>query len=286
MRTLKTSPAWSAKSTLSGTTIAARPPGFRIVRTCWTKLSCLLLVSTDEVVAVGRLVRALGAERRVGQDDVVALAARDFVDRVAERDVRLDLVEVQVHQRQPARPRRRAPGRSRSSSGSAWRCRGRARRRVCVLEPLVGGDEEAAGAAGRVADREVLADARVGLHAADHALDERPRREVLAGALLALAGGLLKQPLEGRGLDVDVERGPLGLVDEADELVQVDRVGEAALGAAEDVAEDARLLAERAQRLDVGVEQLGAALLAQVRPVVSSAAARCPRSSAILRNSR
>ena len=30
-----------------------------------------------------------------------------------------------------------------------------------VLEPLVGGDEEAAGAAGRVADREVLA-ARAG----------------------------------------------------------------------------------------------------------------------------
>ena len=30
----------------------------------------------DEVVAVGRLVGALGAERRVGEDDVVALAAR------------------------------------------------------------------------------------------------------------------------------------------------------------------------------------------------------------------
>ncbi len=57
--------------------------------------------------------------------------------------------------------------------------------------------------------------ARVGLHAADDRLDEDARREVLAGALLALAGGLLQQPLVGGGLDVDVERGPLGLVDQA-----------------------------------------------------------------------
>ena len=56
-----------------------------------------------------------------------------------------------------------------------------------------------------------------GLHAADDRLDEQARREVLAGALLALAGRLLQQPLEGGGLDVDVERGPLGLVDQADE---------------------------------------------------------------------
>ena len=84
---------------------------------------------------------------------------------------------------------------------------------VCAFEPLVGGDEEAAGAAGRVADGEVLADSRVGLDAADHALDQRARREVLAGALLALGRGLLQQPFEGGGLDVDVEAGPLGLVD-------------------------------------------------------------------------
>ncbi len=122
-----------------------------------------------------------------------------------------------------------------------WRCRGQAPAGL-VLEPLVGRDEEAAGAAGRVIDREVLAGSRVGLHAADHDLDEEPGREVLASALLALGCRLLQQALEGRSLDVDVERGPLGLVDETDELVQVDRVGEAALSAAKDVAEDAGLL--------------------------------------------
>ena len=79
----------------------------------------------------------------------------------------------------------------------------------------------------------------------------RRGREVLPGALLAFAGRLLQQALEGGGLDVDVERGPLGLVDEADELVEVDRVAEAALGAGVDVAEDAGLLPS--VRSDLGV---------------------------------
>ena len=85
---------------------------------------------------------------------------------------------------------------------------------------------------------------RVGLHAAHDGLDQDARREVLPGALLALGGGLLQQSLEGCGLDVDVEGSPLGLVDELDELLQVDRLGEPALGPGEDVAQDAVLCAE------------------------------------------
>ncbi len=100
---------------------------------------------------------------------------------------------------------------------------------------------------GRVADREVAAHSGVGLHAADDGLDEDARSEVLARALLAFAGGLLQQALEGRALTSTSMRGPLGLVDEADELLEVDRVVEAGLGAGEDVAEDARLLAEHAE---------------------------------------
>ena len=87
-----------------------------------------------------------------------------------------------------------------------------------------------------------LTAARVGLHAAHHGLDQDAGREVLARALLALAGRLLQQALERGGLDVDVERSPLGLVDRADELAQVDRVREAVLSAGEDVAQDAVLL--------------------------------------------
>src|SRR5438128_4857408 len=41
---LTVSPAPPSKRTLSGTTMAARPCCFRMVKTCWRKLSCLLLV--------------------------------------------------------------------------------------------------------------------------------------------------------------------------------------------------------------------------------------------------
>ena len=64
----------------------------------------LLVAGRDgEVVAVGGLVRALGAERRVGQDHIEPVGRRGFVDRVAQNDVRLDPVKEEVHQGQPAR---------------------------------------------------------------------------------------------------------------------------------------------------------------------------------------
>ena len=74
--------------------------------------------------------------------------------------------------------------------------------------------------------------ARVGLHDADDGLDQHPGREVLARALLALAGRLFQQALEGRALHVHVHGGPLFLVDHGDEALEVDRVVEAGHGLA------------------------------------------------------
>ncbi len=102
---LNTSPAWSAKRQLSGRMMAARPPGFRIVRTCWTKLSCLFEVADREVVPRRRLVRPLGPEGRIRQDDVEAVGGRRLVDGVAQLDRRLQPVEVEVHEGEAARPR-------------------------------------------------------------------------------------------------------------------------------------------------------------------------------------
>ncbi len=48
IRISKTSPAWPSNRQLSGNTIAARPPGFSVLTTCCTKLSCLLLVSINQ----------------------------------------------------------------------------------------------------------------------------------------------------------------------------------------------------------------------------------------------
>ena len=51
-------------------------------------------------------------------------------------------------------------------------------------------------------------------------LDQDARREVLTSALLAFARGLFQQALEGRCLDVDVERRPFRLVDQTNELLR------------------------------------------------------------------
>ena len=68
------------------------------------KLSCLLLVETTKSSRSGAWLAPLvpngGFVRMTSKRSDV----RDLVDRVAEADVRLDLVEVEVHEREPARP--------------------------------------------------------------------------------------------------------------------------------------------------------------------------------------
>jgi hypothetical protein len=59
---------------------------------------------------------------------------------------------------------------------------------VRIGDVVVGGEQEAAGAAGGVAD----ALAGGGAHDLDHGLDERARGEVLAGAALGVLGVLLQ----------------------------------------------------------------------------------------------
>jgi hypothetical protein len=87
---------------------------------------------------------------------------------------------------------------------ASWRSAATGRGRGGVLaDVVVGRQQEAAGAAGRVADGL----ARPGLHHVDHGLDERPRGEVLARARLDVLGVLLQQPFVDVGLDVDVEAG-------------------------------------------------------------------------------
>ena len=68
---------------------------------------------------------------------------------------------------------------SQPCSASWRRCCFWSRSSVCDgRDVVVGGQEEAAGAAGRVADGLP----GLGLHDVDHGLDQRARREVLAGA--------------------------------------------------------------------------------------------------------
>src|SRR5262249_56324895 len=55
-----------------------------------------------EVGPLRGLVGALGAEGRIGQDHVVALRPRLFVNGVARADLRLQAVEEEVHEREAA----------------------------------------------------------------------------------------------------------------------------------------------------------------------------------------
>jgi hypothetical protein len=179
---------------------------------------------------------------------------RGFVDGIAEADLGFDAVEEEVHEGEAAGAfdelfAEVGLGLEALRYGSveaALRFGG---------EPFVGGHEEAAGADGGVADLEVGALSWVGAEAFDDGLDQDAGGEVLAGALLAFGCGFLEEALVGGGLDVDAEGDPLGFVDQGDELLEVDRVVEAGLGAGVDVAQDAGGLAELAERVDVVVRR-------------------------------
>src|SRR5439155_5322938 len=67
------------------------------------KIELLVACRDREVVAVGRLVRAFGAERWVRQYDIEALAVRHFVDRITDLNVGFEVMQVEVHKREAPR---------------------------------------------------------------------------------------------------------------------------------------------------------------------------------------
>ena len=124
---------------------------------------------------------------------------------------------------------------------------------VVVRDVVVCGKEKAAGAAGRVANRL----AGLGGNAVHHRLDQRTRREVLAGAGLGVLRVLLQQALVGLALHVGAHRGPVFLVDKVDDHTpQRGRVLELVLRLAEDERARAFLVAEPLERVAVVVEEL------------------------------
>jgi hypothetical protein len=133
-------------------------------------------------------------------------------------------------------------------------------------DPVVGGEEEAAGAAGGVDDR--LAGLRG--DAGDDGVDERARGEVLAGAGLGVLRVPLEEALVGVALDVGADADPLLLVDEVgDQALELGRVLDLVLGLAEDDAEEAVLLAQVLEGGAVVALQVGAVALDEARPVVA-----------------
>jgi hypothetical protein len=119
---------------------------------------------------------------------------------------------------------------------------------VVARDVLVRGEQEAAGAARRIADRH----ARLRAHHLDDRLDQRARREVLARPRLHVFRVLLEQPLVGIALYVRVERHPALPVDQVDDQpAQLRRILNAVLRLAEHDAEHARTAAELGQEVAV-----------------------------------
>ncbi len=111
----------------------------------------------------------------------------------------------------------------------------------------------------------------------DHRPDQRPRREVLAGAGLRVGGVLLQQALVGVALDVGVDAASRSRASIRSTIsrLQLRRVLDPVLGLAEDQAEQPGLACPARCSSDGVVSlQLGAVLLEQRRPVV---AGRDPR---------
>ena len=129
---------------------------------------------------------------------------------------------------------------------------------------LVSGEQEAAGAAGRVADR--LTD--VGVHHLDHGLDQRAGRKILARAAFHLPGVALQQALVNRTLDVDVDAHPGLAVDQADEALQLGGIVDLALGLEKQRPDEIGALRQRDERgLVMRVERL-AVFVFEAAPLV------------------
>jgi hypothetical protein len=181
--------------------------------------------------------------------------------------VRLDAVEEQVHEREPARSRHEVLAVINFLADEIIRAIEHAAGDGLGDEPFPRADEEAARAAGGIADAEVGLAARVGLHDAADGLDERARGEVLARAFLAFAGGLFEQTFERRPLHVHVHRRPILLVNHGDDALEVDRIVEARRGLRKDVAEDAGLLAKFAEDVGVMIGQRRAGFVLEAGPI-------------------
>ena len=186
--------------------------------------------------------RRLAAERRVRQHHGPALAGvgdqgvLDVDERVAVR--RPDAVEQQVHRRQP----RGAVDELEAGDELVAQvlALGRRQARGVAGGVLVGGEQEAAGAAGRVDDgvsRRWAATTSTIAWMSARGVKYWPAPEPCVG------GALGEQLLVGVALDVGAGGRPVLLVDEVDdEPLELGRVLDPVLGLPEDRAERARLL--------------------------------------------
>ncbi len=89
----------------------------------------------------------------------------------------------------------------------------------------------------------------------------------MPSALLALTCSLLKKSFECFRLHVNIKSRPFGLVDERKHPFEIDRIVKARLCAGKNVSQQAVLLPQRSQNIDIVVCQIGSRLLVERWPV-------------------
>ena len=226
-----------------------------------------LLLGADLAVVADDGVAAFFAEGRVGEDHV-ELPAAGLGEGVGAVDGRVvgvgggaDAVQVEVH-RAEADDAGDDVGAAQGLGAKVLHLR--LAELVVLGNEVVGGEEEAAGAAGGVADHLP----GLGCHYIDDGADERAGREVLTGSLVGRAGGLFEQAFVDGTLDVHVHAGPILVADHLDHALEVGGVGDLVLRLAEDDADEAGHLAEVFERVTVVDFELVAALAGEHGPTV------------------
>ena len=153
----------------------------------------LLVAGRDrEVVPVRCLVCPFRPEWGIGHDNIEPPAVRDFVDGIAEFDLRFKVVEIEVHQ-----------GKTAGTGDEFLPEIGAFPDTLCDVpvegspfrladQPFIRRDKESPGPAARIADGKFAVCTGIGFHAPDNGLDEQTGSEILACPLLPLARRLLK----------------------------------------------------------------------------------------------
>ncbi len=232
------------------------------------KHELLIARGIRDVVARPPAAALLRAEGRIGENHVRLRKPRPArAQRVAEDDVALDAVQHRVHERKAL-----------DVGNELHAVEG-----LALLKPLlrlgeleivpriganeaVGVDEKPAGAHRRILH--VLA--RLRFHQSDHALDERPRGEVLPCAALGLLRVLLEQPLVEIPEPLGLGAVPVERVDGLDHGAKVSRLPERRRRIREDRLHALGAVAAEVHEKElVKLEELDAVLLRERVPPVA-----------------
>ena len=223
---------------------------------------------------VGKPSTLLGAEGWVSEDERSTLLTERFAflpKRVAVVDtsgigIGIEPVQHQVHQRQPVGVLHVLHTVEGVAPILALLRLGPGIRVTVLTQVAVGGDEEAAGTGRRVLDDVV----ECRLHHRHHAVDQRPWREVLAGAGLLLVGVLLQQPFVEIAEPLLPCAVPVELVDLGHERRKCGWFLDEGAGVGEDLLHEARAVAaEVDERELVGFQPVGRGPGFQVVPAVA-----------------